>query len=493
MAPPGTRVIIHEKPGNRASWAPHGSKGWYVGPAPHHYRCWTVYVDKTRSERVGDTVEFFPHQCPMPKLSSADLATKAAIELLNALHNPMPAAPFAPLNATTMEGITRISEIFHQAVQDKLTRPVPAPTPNPTVRHSNRLDSHPPPRVPTRVTPTLPHIQAPPPRVPSPHQPQQGHPPTRVQPPRVETATGSALPHLHPPQARSTFPHLHPPNHRYPTSTRNNFVHAVIDPITGQNQEYRQLIRSPHTKELWERSAANEFGRLMQGLKRGNIQGTETMRFIKRSEMPQGRQATYAKYVCEYKPNKQEKERTRITVGGDCIDYPGEVATKSADITTIKCLLNSVISTKNGRFATADVKNFYLNTPMARPEYMKIKVEFIPQEIQDEYDIADKIIDGYVYVEINKGMYGLPQAGILANRLLVKRLDSYGFRPNTAHTWIMATRKSPHPVCTGCGRLRNPVHRQNRCRLLTSHTSQTLQKHYSRMGRKEILQCQHYL
>lgn len=81
------------------------------------------------------------------------------------------------------------------------------------------------------------------------------------------------------------------------------------------------------------------------------------MRFIKRSEMPQGRQATYAKYVCEYKPNKQEQERTRITVGGDRIDYPGEVATKSADITTIKCLLNSVISTKKGRFATADVKN----------------------------------------------------------------------------------------------------------------------------------------
>jgi hypothetical protein len=171
----------------------------------------------------------------------------------------------------------------------------------------------------------------------------------------------------------------------------------------------------------------------MRGLKRGNIQGTETMRFIKRSEMPQGREATYAKYVCEYKPHKQEQERTRITVGGDRIDYPGEVATKSADITTIKCLLNSVVSTKNGRFATADVKNFYLNTPMARPEYMKIKVEFIPQEVQDEYDITDKIVDGYVYVEINKGMYGLPQAGILANRLLAKRLDAYGFRP-TQHT-----------------------------------------------------------
>ena len=69
------------------------------------------------------------------------------------------------------------------------------------------------------------------------------------------------------------------------------------------------------------------------------------MRFIKRSEVPRDRQVTYAKFVCDYKPHKVEKERTRITDGGDRIDYPGEVATRGADITTIKYMLNSVTST----------------------------------------------------------------------------------------------------------------------------------------------------
>lgn len=136
-APPGTRVIIHEKPSHQASWAPHGAKGWYVDPALHHYRCWAIYLDKTASERIGDMVEFFTRQYPMPKLSSANLATKAAIELLNALRHLMLAAPFAPLNAATMKDITRISEIFHQAVQEKILpvllelqpQPLPCATP----------------------------------------------------------------------------------------------------------------------------------------------------------------------------------------------------------------------------------------------------------------------------------------------------------------------------------------------------------------------------
>ena len=65
---------------------------------------------------------------------------------------------------------------------------------------------------------------------------------------------------------------------------------------------------------------------------------------------------------------------------------------------------------------TLDVKNFYLNTPMERYKYVKIKIEDIPNEIIAEYKLHDKVTaDGYVYVEIRKGMYGLPQAGILHN------------------------------------------------------------------------------
>ena len=75
----------------------------------------------------------------------------------------------------------------------------------------------------------------------------------------------------------------------------------------------------------------------------------------------------------------------------------------------------------------ADVKNFYLNTPMERPEYMRIHISLIPPEIVEQYRLMNLVHNDYVYIEINKGMYGLPQAGLLANKLLACRLARYGY------------------------------------------------------------------
>jgi hypothetical protein len=119
----------------------------------------------------------------------------------------------------------------------------------------------------------------------------------------------------------------------------------------------------------------------------------------------------------------------RLTVGGDRIDYPGETATKNADLTTSKCLWNSTISTTDARYMCADVKKLYLNTPLDRPEYMRLPLSLIPQEIIDQYQLEEKAKNGQVYIRINKGMYGLPQADRLANDLLVKRLKPHGYYP----------------------------------------------------------------
>jgi hypothetical protein len=91
---------------------------------------------------------------------------------------------------------------------------------------------------------------------------------------------------------------------------------------------------------------------------------------------------------------------------------------------------------------TADVKNFYLNTPMDRPEYMRISIKNIPQEIIDEYKVQDLIHEGHVYCKIVKGMYGLPQAGRLANKLLEKRLKPHGYSPapHTHGLWLHSTK-----------------------------------------------------
>jgi hypothetical protein len=62
FAPPGCKIIAHEKPANRRTWSPHGQHGYSFGPAMYHYRCQNVYISATASERIVDTLEFFPSQ-----------------------------------------------------------------------------------------------------------------------------------------------------------------------------------------------------------------------------------------------------------------------------------------------------------------------------------------------------------------------------------------------------------------------------------------------
>ena len=129
------------------------------------------------------------------------------------------------------------------------------------------------------------------------------------------------------------------------------------------------------------------------------------------------------------RPEKAEPNRTRFVVGGDRINYPGEVATPTADMLVAKLLFNSVISTPGARFMTMDISNFYLMTPLKRPEYIQMKLSDISQEIIDEYKLRDMAIaGGSVYIEATKGMYGLPQAGLLANQLLEKGLNERGYK-----------------------------------------------------------------
>ena len=91
-----------------------------------------------------------------------------------------------------------------------------------------------------------------------------------------------------------------------------------------------------------------------------------TQFFIPFHEMPSDCKATYGKIVCEFKPHKFERYQSRLTVGGDKVDYPFPVSTPTADITAFKCLVNSVLSTEQAKFMTADIRDFYLNTPMER-------------------------------------------------------------------------------------------------------------------------------
>jgi len=101
--------------------------------------------------------------------------------------------------------------------------------------------------------------------------------------------------------------------------------------------------------------------------------------------------------------------------------------THTADLLAVKLLLNSVISTEGARFMGIDIKNFYLNMPMDRSEYLRLKLDNFPNDVIEHYNLRELVDDkGFVITCVDKGMYGLPHAGIIAQRLLEKRLGNEG-------------------------------------------------------------------
>jgi hypothetical protein len=219
------------------------------------------------------------------------------------------------------------------------------------------------------------------------------------------------------------------PQSPFPTSSsipHFAFHGHAINPDTGQIAEYRVLSQSSDGP-IWQASNADEIGRLAQGY--GTIKGTNTIYFIHRSAIPTGRKVTYLRVVSATRPEKENTNRVRWTVGGDKVEYPFDVSTKTADLTTVKLLLNRVVSTPHAVFLTADLKDFYLGTPMSRYEYMRIPIWMLPDAIIEQYNLRPLFHNGYVYVEIRRGMYGLPQAGRIANDQLIALLKPHGYAP----------------------------------------------------------------
>jgi hypothetical protein len=161
-----------------------------------------------------------------------------------------------------------------------------------------------------------------------------------------------------------------------------------------------------------------------------HVKGTNTLFPIQNDKIPIEcwKEITYSKVVCKVQPEKGDAaNRTRITIGSNNIAYLGDLDTPTGSLKLVKLLINSVLSQQGARFATFDLKDFYLNTPLDRPEYVHIKITDIPEEFITKYTLNDFVRDGWVYFEMRRGMYGLPQAGILANNLLHERLAEFDY------------------------------------------------------------------
>ena len=115
------------------------------------------------------------------------------------------------------------------------------------------------------------------------------------------------------------------------------------------------------------------------------------------------------------RPHKEDPNHNWITVGWNRIYYPGDTGTNTTDLELVNLIINIVLSRRGAKFVWFYIKNFYLGTPLDRPEYANIRLSNIPQESVDEYNLTIFFTNGLIYFNIRKGVYGLPQSGRLAN------------------------------------------------------------------------------
>jgi hypothetical protein len=258
----------------------------------------------------------------MPQLSSTDRLLMAAKDMTDAFRNPHPDVPFASVGDDTITAVADLAAIFKLKLQQApshatqasppkvVQRPshIPLPTqllnsPMPTSRltrsqttiHTQDIPTGPlPPRVVT--TRTLRHSS---PRVPTSSR--------RLSSRNLSQDDFFGLDTAHMAIALGS-------NHW----SQQHQANSVIHPVTVKEMEYSAPMKDPRHQPLWARGFGNECELLFQGIR--DILGTDTCFFVDLKNIPNDRKITYGKIVCDYKPHKQEKERVRLTVGGDRLD-----------------------------------------------------------------------------------------------------------------------------------------------------------------------------
>jgi hypothetical protein len=270
FAPPGCNIIVHEKPGKRRTWAPHGQHGHSLGPAIHRYWCQNVYILTTTSERIVDTLELFPHNYQMPQLSSTDRLLMAAKDMTDALQNPHPEVPFASVGDDTIKALAYLAAIFKLILQQALSPATHASpdkvTPRPSLAPSStHILNSPMPIERQTISHTTIHTQEIPnvplpPRVVTPRTLHQS-------PPRVPTGSQRLTPRNLSQDDLCGMDSAHMAialgNNHWSQRRQAN---AVIHPVTRKEMEYSALMKYPRLRPLWTRGFGNECGRLFQGI-----------------------------------------------------------------------------------------------------------------------------------------------------------------------------------------------------------------------------------
>jgi hypothetical protein len=487
LAPLGCKAVVYEDGESRGSWAARGIDGWYLGPSKDHYRCSLYYIPETRAYRISGSTELFPQHCQIPNLTPTqhfraltdELADETApmnatpkgrrlLRLLkhkiDAIENPPPvittdeqiaeelrarmqeqrvidetpiltipritnAPPIMKArNPTTKRMLKHTPRLHRRNTRNNKPGAVPAITRDITGDKSTRATTVGGTDVDTRVTRTSPRTRAAAPKstftpVPS----VARHQMVTRQAINVLTTREQA-------EASDTFTPRRLIKHASTIGPTNfeHFASPMVHPITGKTiSSYKKLMNDPATAEVWQTAFGKDFGGMAQGDNKTGQKGTNAMFVMTHLEVAQvlrdGKKFTFANPVVDYRPQKDDPNRIRITAMGNLVSYDGELSVRTADINTAKIHWNSVISNESAKYMCIDIKNFYLTAKLEYFEYMKIPFALFPNWIVEQYNLDTHQKDGWVHLEMRKAVWGLPQAGILANKRLRRKLAPFGY------------------------------------------------------------------
>ncbi len=138
---------------------------------------------------------------------------------------------------------------------------------------------------------------------------------------------------------------------------------CVVHPITKETiTKYNKLMNDPTLKDLWVTAMLKELHQLSQGNENVTV-GTNTIFFLSHAEIrciPKDPTVMYACIVINHRPQKDDPNHIRITVGGNLINYPYKLTTRTADMVLAKIIWSSMVSTPGAKFGGANIKNMYL-------------------------------------------------------------------------------------------------------------------------------------
>jgi hypothetical protein len=184
-----------------------------------------------------------------------------------------------------------------------------------------------------------------------------------------------------------------------------HFALPMVHPVTGETiSSYKKLMNDPATSKAWQTAFGKDFGGMAQGNNKTGQKGTNAMFVMTHNEIKhvlrQNKTFMYGNSVVDYRPQKEDPNRIRITAGRNRVAYESSPSMHTADLATAKPHWNSIISMLGARYMCLDIIIFYLMARLEYYKYIQMLLSRFPKWIQIQYNMKQSAYKGCIHLEM---------------------------------------------------------------------------------------------